>query len=138
MTNAEFYKEEIQKFDPEQFCEDFVEPNILEKRGLLCRELGCAHCKALMVMWLMEEHKEPAVDWENVPVDTPVLCRDRVEEAWCKRHFAKVDSEGTIWAYNDGRTSFSSDDEEDMTYWRYAKLWKGSEEQAAEQDAQED
>lgn len=136
MTNAEFYKEEIQKFDPEQFCEDFVEPNILEKRGLLCRETeSCAYCKALMTVWLMEEHKEPAVDWKNVPVDTPILVKKHREDNWTHAYFAKYSAECRICTWRKGKTSFTSH-YTDIETWPYAKLWEGSEEQAAEQEAQ--
>lgn len=36
-----------------------------------CGGLQCENCYALVMMWLMEEHKEPAVDWGgDVEIET--------------------------------------------------------------------
>lgn len=68
---------------------------------------------------------EPKVDWSKVEVDTRVLVRDKEDDNWDKRYFAKYEN-GIIWAWNDGKTSFTSFNCE-MTEWKYAKLYKGDE-----------
>ena len=83
---------------------------------------------------MLEEHKEQAVDWENVPVDTPILVRDSLNEKWKKRHFAGLNSENEPCGWIDGTTKFTQ--KTGKTNWNYAKLWEGSPEQAAEQEAQ--
>ena len=63
-----------------------------------------------------EEHE---IDWSKVAVDTPILVRDRENETWYKRHFAKYDA-GKVYAWADGNTSWT---ETCMTMaWKYAKL----------------
>ena len=66
---------------------------------------------------------EPKVDWRKVEVDTKILVRDSKEANWKHRYFSKYEDE-IIYAWNDGRTSFTSDYSE-MTEWEYAKLYKG-------------
>ena len=68
---------------------------------------------------------EPKVDWSKVEVDTKILVRDSKEDNWEHRYFSKY-KDGIIYAWNDGKTSFTSDYSE-MTEWKYAKLYKGYE-----------
>ena len=63
--------------------------------------------------------EEPEIDWSQVAVDTPILVRERENETWYKRHFAKYDA-GKVYAWAYGNTSWT---ETGMTTaWRYAKL----------------
>lgn len=61
------------------------------------------------------------VDWRNVNVDTPILVSfDGCN--WFRKYFAKVQN-GTIYAWNDGATSWSvANKEYCITAWRYVKL----------------
>ena len=63
---------------------------------------------------------EPKVDWTKVTVDTKILVRDYEEENWTKRHFAKYEN-GKIYAYDDGKSSFTTDI---IVSWSYGKLYK--------------
>lgn len=72
----------------------------------------------LQMIWLLEEYKEPAVDWSEVAVDTPILVRDSEDRSWIKRYFAKYENE-TIYAWDGGCTSWSTDG---LTKWKFAKL----------------
>lgn len=69
---------------------------------------------------------ERGVEWENVPVDTPIFVRDNEDAPWLRRHFAFY-KEGKVYAFADGFTSFTSKDH-DLLYpeneWNYAKLAK--------------
>lgn len=129
MTNAEFYAEEIKNFKGTNFCNEFIKPIV---RNGNCDGTYCHYCNIYVALWLMEEHKEPEVDWENVPVDTPILVRHSNEVQWDKRYFAKFENR-RIHAFKNGYTSFI---EKRTTIWKYAKLWEGSSEQAAEKEAQ--
>ncbi len=61
------------------------------------------------------------VDWSKVNVDTPILVSFD-ECNWFRKYFAKVQN-GTIYAWNDGATSWSVDNKEYcVTAWRYVKL----------------
>lgn len=105
-----------------------------------CEGIECANCPLLFdgvtschelemtqtdfVLERVMEY-EPKVDWSKVEVDTKVLVRDSKENNWKHRYFSKYE-DGIIYAWNDGRTSFTSDYSE-MTEWKYAKLYKGDE-----------
>lgn len=136
MTNAEFYKDKIQSYRKNHsdfFCDHFIKEYIIEKDE--CGKIPCALCCSIVTLWLMEDYKEPEeseIDWENVPVDTPILVKNLEMDKWIKRHFARYEN-GVIYAWDGGRTSFSCTE---TVNWPYAKLWKGSKEQAAEKEAQ--
>lgn len=129
MTNYEKYRDEIVKFNyisnigAREFCNDFVEPNILKPTGKGCLDIDCAYCRMLMSVWLLDQYKEPKepeVDWSKVPVDTKIYVKDKIEGEWDKRYFAKYE-DGIIYAWEAGGTSWSCDTT-DVTRWRYVKL----------------
>lgn len=61
------------------------------------------------------------VDWSKVAVDTPILVKDDYDDKWEKAYFAKYEDE-MIYAWNNGRTSFSARDKDDTFIWDHAKL----------------
>lgn len=61
------------------------------------------------------------VDWGKVPVDTPILVKDDCDDKWEKAYFAKYEDE-MIYAWNNGRTSFSARNKDDTFIWDRAKL----------------
>lgn len=117
MKNYEKYAEEIKNYDGETFCKDFVIPNILKQSD--CCGL-CIQCRVLQTIWLLEEYKEPEVDWSQVSVDTPILVRDSEDEAWQRRYFAKYEN-GLIYAWMYGYTSWTIPNGSTAA-WTYAKL----------------
>ena len=62
-----------------------------------------------------EEHE---IDWYKVAVDTPILVKNSKNDYWHERHFAKYVN-GRVYAWNDGKTSWTEDG---MIAWEYAKL----------------
>lgn len=122
MKNYEKYADEIRGYKGKDFCEDFVKPHILKSRG--CTNTSCDQCKMLQTIWLLEDYKEPEIDWSKVAVDTPILVRDYESQEWEAKHFAKYEG-GFIYAWDFGRTSWSEDG---VTDWRYAKLAESEEE----------
>ena len=61
------------------------------------------------------------VDWSKVEVDTPILVKDDCDDKWEKAYFAKYEDE-MIYAWDNGRTSFSARNKEDTLIWDRAKL----------------
>ena len=123
MKNYEKYADEIRKYKGDNFCIDFVLPNIMESNDC---DGNCNVCRMLQTIWLMEEYeesKEPKVDWSNVKVDTPILVRDYEGQEWARKYFAKYENE-TIYAWDSGRTSWTGDG---VTEWKYAKLAESEE-----------
>ena len=121
MKNYEKYAEEIREYEGDNFCADFVKPHILKSRG--CTNTSCDQCKMLQTIWLLEEYKEPEIDWSKVEIDTPILVRDSEDDKWLKRYFAKY-KDGVVCAWHGGRTSWN----EDCTKgWKYAKLAENEE-----------
>ena len=116
MKNYEKYADEIKEFKGNNFCDDFIVPNVLKEKN--CHSVGCNLCRALQTIWLLEECEEPGVDWSKVEVDTPILVRDGKDRKWIRRHFAKYE-DGDVYAWSSGCTSWS---ETNATFWRYAKL----------------
>ena len=96
-----------------------------ECRGARCNECalesdGMDSCGDLRRKWMEQEYEEPHVDWSKVPVDTPILVKDREDDAWTRRYFSRYANE-KAFAWCDGATSWSTDDNEDYC-WEYAKL----------------
>lgn len=121
MKNYEKYAEEIKNYDGKNFCNNFVIPTI--RKGCEC--LGsCEQCRMLQNIWLLEEYEEPEIDWSKVEIDTPILVRNYEGHEWARRYFAKYENK-TIYAWDNGRTSWSGDG---VTEWKYAKLAENEEE----------
>lgn len=75
---------------------------------------------------LAEMNFEETIDWSKVSVDTKILVSNNKEE-WLKRYFANYEN-GAVYAWADGKTSFTARNHEDITDWDYAKLYKEGEE----------
>ena len=125
MKNYEKYADEIKEYKGTLFCEDFIKQYILKSDD--CINVGCARCKMLQMLWLLEEYEEPEVDWSKVEVDTPILVRQVEKGEWIKRHFAKYEN-GLVYAWKDSRTSWTSLYDNEVTAWKYAKLAESEEE----------
>ena len=61
------------------------------------------------------------IDWNEVPVDTPILVKDFHGNTWKKRYFAFIKDE-TIYAWQNGATSWSVGDDKCVIPWMQAKL----------------
>ena len=119
MKNYEKYADKIRGYDDKDFCKDFVKPYILGADN--CNGIDCIRCSVLRAMWLLEEYKEPEVDWSKVKVDTPVLVRDSENNEWLKKYFAKYEN-GHVYVWNLGRTSWTAPHNKCVSAWQYAKL----------------
>lgn len=72
---------------------------------------------------LVEDEKEPEVDWSKVNVDTPILVGEGDGE-WVKRYFAEY-KDGVVYAWCGGSTSWDANNM--MMSWKYAKLAESEE-----------
>lgn len=61
------------------------------------------------------------IDWSKVKVDTPILVKDDYDDKWEKAYFAEYEN-GMIYAWSNGRTSFSARSKDDTFIWDCAKL----------------
>ena len=128
MKNYEKYADEIRKYEVSRggyFCNEFIMPHILKKDS--CAGIGCEHCHMLQMIWLLEEYEEPETDWSKVEVDTPILVKEYEESKWTKRYFAKYE-DGVVYAWNNGVTSWTANDDECVIVWNFAKLAESEEE----------
>lgn len=124
MKNYEKYADKIKNFTG-NFCKDFIEPYILKAiNNAKCYDISCSQCEMLRTLWLLEEYKEPEIDWSKVEIDTPILVKDMEYEKWFKRYFAEY-KDGVVYAWINGKTSWTA--EGDITEWEYAKLAKEEE-----------
>ena len=85
-----------------------------------CGETDCNACGTALQLWLDEEYE---VDWDNVPVDTPVLVRNSKNEDWTLRHFKRIrDTAEThkFETWGDRMTSRTTDGI--ISLWRYCEL----------------
>lgn len=71
----------------------------------------------LTALWLDEEYEAQEVDWSKVDVDTPILV-SMSGQNWKRRHFAGYRN-GTVYAFKDGATSWTTNLK---TEWLYTKL----------------
>ena len=125
MKNYEKYADELKEYKGLNFCKDFVKPNILKSDN--CGGLACGACYMLQTIWLLEDYEEPETDWSKVKVDTPILVKEYEESKWTKRYFAKYE-DGVVYAWNNGVTSWTANDDECVIAWRFAKLAESEEE----------
>lgn len=93
MKNYEKYADEIKEYKGTRFCRDFIKQYILKSDD--CTNVGCARCKMLQMLWLLEDYEEPEVDWSMVEVDTPILVRndDYATTSLLRRHFVEYDDD---------------------------------------------
>jgi hypothetical protein len=126
MTNYEYYRSKIEKLT-RMGRKVAVEKDANKIRA--CDSLTCDKCffvhsnicdiKALE--WADAEYiesEEKEVDWTKIPVDTPILVRDSMKSDWLRRHFSKYE-DGTVYAWEDGKTSYTTIAE---WHWKYSKL----------------
>lgn len=131
MTNYEHYKEQIEKITRLGFT---FALNKDTEEIVACPNFSCSNCTFNSTYlngcakekfkWADEEYIEPKekeVDWTNVPVDTPILVRDSIKSDWIKRHFAKYEH-NFVYAWCDGKTSYTTDSMNYWSYWNYGKL----------------
>lgn len=61
------------------------------------------------------------IDWDKVEVDTPILVRTSNKGPWAHRYFAKYEN-GKVYAWINGKTSWSNCISDEPSCWECAKL----------------
>ena len=128
MLNKEKYAKEILDIS----CDGY---GIAKQNGHLqsCRYTACSKCDFNTTLccpeeirkWANSEYKEREIDWNKVPVDTPVYVRDDSSNDWNKRHFCKFDSDNNLYScYFNGNTSWSNENIS-LRGWKQCKLAEG-------------
>ena len=126
MLNKEKYAKEIIDIS----CDGY---GVAKQNGHLqpCRYTACSKCDFNITLccteeirkWANSEYKEPEIDWNKVPVDTPIYVWDNDNGATYKRYFAGYNKiNNMIIAFDDGGTSWSS---VTTTEWDNAKIKEG-------------
>lgn len=116
MKNFEKYEDEIREFKDSNFCKDFIRPRILKSDN--CAGIHCSECCRRQLLWFLEEYEEPETNWNKIEVDTPILVRDKENDEWKRRYFAKYEH-GRVYVWSNGSTSWSACR---MYDYKYAKL----------------
>lgn len=127
MTNYE-------SVDPNKVKEIFQEYFAVDKNTnevkscaiTLCAEClfyGSGNCKKAKSEWVDQPVLDPEkdIDWERVPIDTPVIVWNTDSEQY-RRYFSGIKNE-CFGAYTDGRTSWSSITG-NIRYWLHCKLYR--------------
>lgn len=83
--------------------------------------------------WADNEYGKPPVDWSKVPVDTPIMVRATDEGTWIHRYFAKYEN-GSVYAWEQGATSWSVERPAYVCDWKYAKLAESEDHNVNKQD----
>ena len=131
MLNIEYYKDKLVELcviDIDRLALIQGQPHICNTSRLCdeCLFNNIDFCSGEALNWLFSEYKEPEVDWSKVKVDTSILVRNTEKEEWQKRHFARFKN-GKVYAWYDGLTSWSTAGEDDVNFWKYAKLAESEE-----------
>lgn len=82
---------------------------------------------SLPISQLAEMNFEEDIDWSKVPINTKVLVRDKKDEEWNRKYFAKY-KDGRVYTWTWGKTCFDDDGNEDVIDWEYAKLYNEGDE----------
>ena len=129
MLNIEKFYNELRELKVMPLCFSMIDGRLEACTGqcACCQfnkgEPDCAeNCKK----WLFLEYEEPEFDWSKVKVDTPILVRNNEDKEWVNRYFAKF-ADGKVYAWVSGATSWTVEDEYDVTFWKYAKLAESEE-----------
>lgn len=93
------------------FCEGIICSNkcpfISVSQTMSCSKLFNENPYLYAKLVMEYEFKDTDIDWTKVKVDTPVLViREKYDTV--KRHFSSY-SDGVVYVWSDGRTSFTTD-----------------------------
>lgn len=111
MLNKEKFAKEIAEIAINGIANDIA---VVDGKPCMCRNTRCKdcyfndsnYCSKEFKEWANSEYKEPEIDWERVPVDTPVLVWDRDGSNKLKRHYAGLRN-GCFVTFDNGETSWS-------------------------------
>lgn len=134
-------KGEIDMLNKEKYAKEIIDiacngDSVGMRNGILCScdtINSCQYCdfynkemlcEKVIKDWANSEYKEPEIDWDKVPVDTPIYVWDNLDNSSIyKRYFAGYDKiNNMIIAFDNGGTSWNS---VTTTKWDNAKIKEG-------------
>lgn len=136
MLNKEKYAKEILDI----VCKTGANPAVIDNVPIKCTDISDCHdckfydsndCSDAFVKWANSEYREREIDWNKVPVDTPIyVWNNNDSRIWnnddggtYKRYFAGYDKKyNMITAFDNGGTSWNSIT---TTKWDNAKIKEG-------------
>lgn len=100
-----------------------------------CGDVICANClfstsdncRKAKKDWLDQPAFDPEkdIDWERVPVDTPVLVWNTDTDKELRRYFCEISGSYTFRTFAIGKTSWSADEDGcDFADWNHCKLYR--------------
>ena len=87
----------------------------------LVNEEGESLTDKFMASNILEMEFEEFINWSTVEIDTPIYVKKFESMDWVPRHFAKYEN-CKVYAWEDGKTSHSVDDDTEISVWEYARL----------------
>lgn len=125
MLNKEKFAKEIIEIATNGNAHDIA---VVAGKPCVCRYTRCKDCDFNMNTcskelneWANSEYEESEIDWDKVPVDTPVLVWDNDNKYKKKRYYAGTN--GTkFMSFTGGATSWSSDSGKEITPWLNCEL----------------
>lgn len=125
MLNKEKYAKEILDI----VCETGSNPAVADNVPFKCDDIDCSRCNFFrssdcsdaFVEWANSEYKEREIDWNKVPIDTPIYVWNNDDSIY-KRYFAGY-ANNQITAFINGANSWSNN--EAVIKWDNAKIKEG-------------
>lgn len=119
MLNKEYYKDLLIDSVVDSYS---IAINRETNEPCKCTSISCQHCafnistssslnecNRMRKKWANSEYKEPKVDWNKVPVDTPIFVPYNSVIPNTPRHFSHYDVEhDLVFTFSDGTTSFTA------------------------------
>ena len=139
MLNKEKYAKEILNIACEGHSIAMIDGKLRQCSGASCSKCDFnsnINCRKNVNEWANSEYikpVEPPVDWSKVPVDTPIMVRATDEGTWIHRYFAKYEN-GSVYAWEQGATSWSAERPAYICDWKYAKLAESEDQNVDKQD----
>lgn len=100
--------------------------NSLRRDSGMCHKVNCINyletLEPLEAIKAIMDYEIP-IDWTKIEVDTPILVRGFETGKWYRRYFSRYEN-GKVYAWQDGATSWSVEDDECVVFWKYAKLYE--------------
>lgn len=127
MKNVEFYANELADLAVRKNGGIAIKTN--DGVPCDCNDLNCGNClfgnvdgcEEGLLKWAESEYVEYEVDWEKVPVDTPVYCQANICQNESPGYFAKFNN-GIVYTWRNGRTSFTSLYKNDICSCQFVRL----------------
>lgn len=126
MLNKEKFAKEIVEIAINGIANDIA---VVDGKPCMCKNTRCKdcdfndsnYCSKEFKEWANSEYKEIEIDWDKVPVDTPVLVWNNDDKCKRKRYYVGT-NETKFMTFDWGATSWSSNSGVETTLWYNCEL----------------